>query len=161
GGVAAAPPGIGMPGPATPGLPNDPTAAKPKEDKPTYGSLTIHGPRLQDRTLTMTAKLDREAWDHRVTSYALAYFLLRKGKSDMAMWQPRAHDLGRALRAYADKNKMYPRGTKERGPSPVRMNRPWQPDEKISWMADLLPFLDHEDLYKQIVQDKSWRDTEN
>src|SRR5262249_11755500 len=108
-----------------------------------------------------TAKLDREAWDHVVTSYALPYFLLEKGKMDMAMSQPRAHDLGRALRAYADKNKMYPRGTKERGPSPVRMNRPWQPDEKISWMAAPPPFLHHEDLYKQIVQDKSWRDTEN
>lgn len=156
---------MGMPGGTLPGQGTMPVPAepeRPKIDKPTFGTLSIDGPRMENRTLLVTMKVDREAWDHLIGTYAAPYFLREKGKVDMAMTQPRPHELGQRLREYSEKNQKFPRGTFDRTLSVDRMHRPWQPDEKVSWMADLLPYLPgHADVHAQINFQKSWRDKEN
>lgn len=87
-----------------------------------------------------------------------------KGQMDMATGQPRVHDLAAAVKAYADKKGHFPRGTLERKPSPERGGLPWRPDQRLSWLVELLPFLgdgEYSGMYKRIDPDRSWRDPEN
>jgi hypothetical protein len=52
----------------------------------------------------------------------------------------------------------------ERKPSPERAGLPYRPDERLSWLVELLPYLGHGEflgLYDAIDRDRSWRDPEN
>ena len=90
----------------------------------------------------------------------------RRGLLEMASAQPQWQNLAAALRAYVDQpdSQKFLRGIYPRGDLPPERNgRPWPPDEHVSWMAALLPFLGEE--YKGVrtwmVDTKSWRDLEN
>ncbi len=84
-----------------------------------------------------------------------------RGEVAVARINPLPHDLGVTLRAYRDKNGQFPRGVFPRKPSAERKERPWPPNQRVSWLADLLPFLGHMEIYSRIDFEKSWRDKEN
>ncbi|HXG12756.1 MAG TPA: DUF1559 domain-containing protein, partial [Gemmataceae bacterium] len=88
-----------------------------------------------------------------------------KGRIEMSISRPRLHDLSAALRQYVERhNGEFPRGTIERKPAAERAGLPWRPDERLSWLVELLPFLglgEFRSLYDRIDMDKSWRDPEN
>jgi hypothetical protein len=84
-----------------------------------------------------------------------------RGEIAVARINPLPHDLGLTLRAYKDKNGQFPRGAFPRKPSAERKERPWPPNQRVSWMADLLPFLGYMEIYSRIDFEKSWRDKEN
>jgi len=79
-----------------------------------------------------------------------------------AMARPQLRELGAALKAYADEKKEFPRGTFARPTSAAtRANLPWPPDERVSWMASLLPYLGFNDVLQAINTQRSWDDPEN
>ena len=64
---------------------------------------------------------------------------LRAG-SEMASSHSHVHELAAALQQYVQKNGHFPRGTVIRERTPERFVD-WAPDQRVSWMADLLPYL--------------------
>jgi len=92
-------------------------------------------------------------------------FVQARGRSDMASGKSHTQDLAAALKAYVLQNKQFPRGTADRESPQERGNLPTYPDQRVSWMAELLPFLgqgEYTPLYRQInPKAKSWREDEN
>jgi len=91
--------------------------------------------------------------------------VLTKGALDMAGGQNRIHDLASALNAHVRAKGQFPRGTAVREPNPERGSLPWRPDQRVSWMAEVLPFINNGEfmgLSKMInATGKSWREDEN
>src|SRR5207244_592064 len=58
---------------------------------------------------------------------------------------------------------VFPRGTIERRIPPTREGRPYPPNERLSWMVELLPYLGPEQqaLYPFFDREKSWHDEDN
>ena len=65
-------------------------------------------------------------------------------------------------RVYKKDDKVFPKGTfsRESGLGD-RLSRTWAPNQRVSWMAGLLPYLGQEALFNEINTKKSWRDEEN
>jgi len=88
-----------------------------------------------------------------------------RGRSDMASGKSHTQDLAAALKAYVLQNKQFPRGTADRESPQERGNLPTFPDQRVSWLAELLPYLgqgEYGALYRQInAKAKSWREEEN
>ncbi len=163
GGRGMMPPGGGagmMPPGAGPGGNPDQPGAKPDNEKPT--SMVSIG--LKDKSVTVH-------WDLTLSDPAYQAIVRggeqvvvkMKGAADMT-GRSRVHELAAALKAYADKNGAFPRGTVERRVAAERANLPWQPDQRVSWMASLLPFLgqgEYARVAAKIQPDKSWNEDEN
>jgi hypothetical protein len=88
-----------------------------------------------------------------------------KGESEMIGAKPRVHDLARALLKHVkDRQNKFPQGAQSRKPSSDRLGVPYPPDERISWMAEMLPYLgdrEYTELYDAIAHEKDWRDPAN
>jgi hypothetical protein len=89
-----------------------------------------------DLDLVWTGKFRDE-----VTAAVRDDVLVRKAKTEMAGSGSRVHQLAAALRSYTDKNKAFPRGAYDRRSTPERFNRPWAPDQRVSWMAEVIRYL--------------------
>jgi len=121
---------------------------------------------VQDKTVVV---LQVDLIDHKANyNWMMARLrqlvLQHKGSLDMAGGKPRVFELARALRAYLDSHAgQFPRGTQERTLANSRAGRPYPPDQRVSWMVELLPYLgpDKSALYGRIDRQKSWRDPEN
>src|SRR5262249_26243594 len=87
-----------------------------------------------------------------------------KGHLDMASRKLRIFDLARGLHAYLDAHQgEFPRGALERTVPNTRAGRPYPPEDRLSWMVELLPNLgpDAAALNARVDRSKSWRDREN
>ena len=90
-----------------------------------------------------------------------------KGMVDMASGEPRFYELSDAVKKYRDadlskeKEKKpkdtYPRATFPRDEGVGRLSRTWPPNQRVSWMAGLLPFLGYQEIYDGIQLKESWR----
>lgn len=120
----------------------------------------------QEKLLVFNADfvLNRDA-HAKVLNQAKQLMVQAKGALDMAGGQNRIHDLAASLVAYAKVKGAFPRGAAPRHVSPDRGNLPWRPDQRVSWMAELLPFINGGEfrlLHGQLLPlDKSWREEEN
>jgi hypothetical protein len=77
----------------------------------------------------------------------------------MSNRQSHLHDLAAAMQAYFDEKGHFPRGAKWREHDAQR-HLEWRPDQRISWMAELLPYLGNGE-FKDIKPDygeknKTW-----
>jgi hypothetical protein len=77
------------------------------------------------------------------------------GAAQMAESRPRIFELAEAVKDDSKKNLAFPRGTVDR--QGKNFGRPYPADERVSWMAQLLPFLGYEDVYRRINPEQSWR----
>jgi len=77
------------------------------------------------------------------------------GAAQMAESRPRIFDLAEAVKDDSKKNLAFPRGTADR--KGLNFGRPYPPDERVSWMAQLLPYLGYEDVYRDINPERGWR----
>src|SRR5262249_36855266 len=76
----------------------------------------------------------------------------------MAERSSRIHELAAAMQAYFEKEGHFPRGTLHRGLSSERGSLDWRPDQRVSWMTQLLPYLangEYTDLHKLIMDDRN------
>ncbi len=89
------------------------------------------------------------------------YLVRMQGEFEMGMAHPNPHQLSAAARSLADKDQEFPRGTEDRKPSPARAGRAWSADQRVSWMAELLPYLGYDQVFNRIRTGQSWRDEEN
>src|SRR5262249_5914371 len=145
--------GGGFPGVAPP---------PPKVDK-ALSSVKVTLPEKNLVVITV-ALLDPAANSEIMNSIARPLVLKQKGSLDVAVTQPRIHELAAATRAYQESHQaQFPRGTIERTIPSTRAGRPYPPDERVSWLAELLLYMQPEQqtLAKGINRQKSWRDPEN
>lgn len=85
-----------------------------------------------------------------------------RGMVDMANPLPYWFELADAGQKLLHKDNAVPRGTFARSDTTgSRLARSWPPHQRVGWMAGLLPHLGHDDLYRQIEKDKSWREEVN
>jgi uncharacterized protein (TIGR03067 family) len=84
-----------------------------------------------------------------------------RAMAELGEARPRAHDLARALQEYAKEKSAFPQGAL---PRPANADRvlDWRPDQRLSWMAEVLDYLPESD-YKELKpdMDKSWNEGKN
>ncbi len=170
GGMPMGPPGSGgMPmQPGMPGMggmqrPGGTPLEPPKPEKP---ASTIKVT-VQEKTLLVAFDLvDAAVVNRFMRDVAGPEAIELKGRLDMAGKRMRVHELAKAASRYpevAPHQGQLPRGTAKRESPASRAERPYPPNERVSWMADLLPFMqsEHQALSGEIHPEKSWRDPEN
>jgi hypothetical protein len=149
----------GPPGPGGPGQPPRPggTAGKP-------ANLATAKVEISQKDKVVQVKVDLKL-DQKVFSLLLKkaepYLIRVQGEVEMAIAQPQPHLVGLAGHLYAEKNQQFPLGAFKREATAARLHRPWPPDERVSWLAELLPFMGYEKLYDRISFKHSWKDAEN
>jgi hypothetical protein len=134
GGPNSGPSGGMFPGGGQPGAPGGGEDARNPES--TIGVSRSNKIVALDFDLDWRGKLRDE-----VTTAVREYMVVKRAATEMADSRPRIHQLAAALRAYTDKNLAFPRGAYDRRSTPERFNRPWAPDQRISWMAEIIRYL--------------------
>src|SRR5262249_48159672 len=122
--------------PPMPGI--GPMGTTPMTEEKSDGKLIVE--RL-DRVLVVSLELELtpEAYGM-MTPFASQASLGAKGVSDMAPSRSRVHDLAAALMAHVKDKNAFPRGTVDR-PQTAEHSFPWRPDQRLSWVVSLLPYL--------------------
>jgi len=154
------PPGNQPPGNQPPGGPGGRFGGQSQADQ-NIGTIKIEvGSHEKTVQTSIEVTLKQEAME--IMEKELAKVWVRAHGEIAAATAPNTpHKLAQALAAYRDKNGAFPRGTFNRNPSAERQNRPWPPDQRISWMAEILPELGYTEIFQKIDPQKSWRDDEN
>jgi flagellar basal body-associated protein FliL len=150
-------PGTPPPGGANPPGQRGPTVSAPTNVPTARFTLAQQGVNVQ---VTAEVQTDARVLE-RIADEIEPYLVRAQGVLEMTTAHPNPNQLGLTARLYRESRAQFPRGTVRRKPSPARANRPWPPDQRVSWMADLLPFLGYEGTYSRIKADKSWQDKEN
>jgi flagellar basal body-associated protein FliL len=150
---AAPPPG----GPANPPGTGGATVSAPRNVSTARFTLTQQGANVQ---VAAEVQTDARVLE-RIADEVEPYLVRAQGVLEMTTAHPHPNQLGLPVRLYREGRAQFPRGTLRRKPSPARMNRDWPPDQRVSWMADLLPFLGYEGTHTRIKADKSWQDKDN
>jgi hypothetical protein len=128
-----------------------------KEDPPSSIDVT-----RSERTVLFTVEL---VWTDK--AFDIVYPLMQagivhtKGVADMVGGKSRVHELGDAIRAYSQDKQQFPRGTADRRPTAERAGLPFHPNQRVSWLVDLLPYLgagEYASLRRHINDQQSWRD---
>jgi hypothetical protein len=123
------PPGMGPPGAGLPG-----------GDGQTPGSTVS----LSRETTLLLLTLDM-AWNEKLRGEIVGDLreglMLARATTEMSSNRPRVHQLAAAIQAYTEKHRAFPRGAYDRISNAQRFNRPWAPDQRISWMAEVLRYL--------------------
>jgi hypothetical protein len=151
------PPGFGPPG-LRGGNQNAP-AEPPKEPAKATAKFDI-----RDRTVvTMTVDLiDSDVYGHLLNKLLRPTMIQEKGTLDMAGGRSRVHELAAATQKMAEQmQRTFPRGALDRPIPSSRAGRPYSPDQRISWLAELLPYMGHGALHAQLNRAQSWRDADN
>jgi prepilin-type processing-associated H-X9-DG protein len=151
------PPG-GDSNPRNPNQPNQPN--RPQEPPP---AILIHlDVTAQGAWVNVASDINvRDEVRTRLLRWIEPYLVRMQGEFEMAMAQPNPYQLSAAARSVAEKDLEFPRGTEDRQPSASRAGRAWPADQRVSWMADLLPYLGYEHVANRINRKQSWRDEDN
>jgi hypothetical protein len=120
--------------------------------------------------------LNERAYD-RIYALSEGVVMRMKGLVDMASGEPRFYELADAAKKYvkeavdtkdasgsAKEKKAadsYPRGTFARDENIGRLSRTWPPNQRVSWMVGLLPFLGYQEIYDGIQPRDTWRSEVN
>jgi Protein of unknown function (DUF1559) len=92
----------------------------------------------------------------------LGQFMIHlKGESELISTRSRIHELASALSQYVKANGHFPRGTADR-PTGADQFAGWAPDQRVSWMAEMVPYLgDGEFQGIRVDPAKSWQEGAN
>jgi hypothetical protein len=138
-------------------------AQEAPQPKPPGSTIKVDPP--EKSVVLLTISLIDSGVNSRLLNGKIRQLVLQqKGYLDMAGGRLRVHDLGDAARRYVESHQQtFPRGTLKREIPTTRAGRPYEPKQRISWLAELLPYLGPEQnfLYRGIERNKSWNDPEN
>jgi hypothetical protein len=142
---------------AAPAAPGAPLAATGKD-----GTITTW---YRDKTIAVTVDLSlngRRDIYVPIRDAFRAEMVQLKGQAELVATRLRIHELARALQAYAKEHAgALPRGAVQRAPNAER-GIDWYPDQRLSWMVELLPYLGDGE-FKDLIRDKdkSWIEADN
>jgi hypothetical protein len=118
---------------------------------------------LHDKTVLASLDLgltDKPAYQQILEGSSLVIMAIR-GQAELSSDRPRIHELARATQRYLKANNHFPRGTAERAAGADR-GLGWRPDQRLSWMVELLPHLGTGELAGlNVDRDKSWTEAPN
>jgi hypothetical protein len=160
-------PPIGPPGGPPPGGPGNPPGPgnpnQPNNQEPPVGVLLHVDLTTQGRWFNLATDIKaRDEIRNDVLQAIEPYLVRMQGEFEMGMARPNTHVLAGAALSFVEQDSQFPRGTTQyRKPSPVRAGRSWPPDQRVSWMAELLPYLGYDQVSRRVRRDLSWRDDEN
>jgi predicted Zn finger-like uncharacterized protein len=89
------------------------------------------------------------------------YIIRMQGEVDMTTAHPTPHDVAAATSQYRGRNQQFPEAASRRKLAAARANLPYPPDQRVSWMAELLPYMYYEGVYNRIRPNLSWQDEDN
>src|SRR5262249_26037070 len=94
--------------------------------------------------------------------YGVAGLLLLGFRNELNVYDgsPQLQRLAQSLTKLASPNGQLPPGAYPRS-ALKRNNYPYEPEKRVSWMAELLPYLGHSSLYAKIQREQSWDATDN
>jgi hypothetical protein len=149
-------PGGGYPG-GYPGRPGTPGTGGTPAEKDGYITASRDG-----AIIVVSAEVSWKRPHYEVgVNLAARGMLFLKGQADLAGSRWRIFDLASATQRYLADKGAFPQGVLPRSPSSERV-LDWRPDQRLSWMVDLLPYVDggnFRDL--DIDRDLSWREGKN
>src|SRR5262249_20003447 len=140
-------------GPGTgPGGEQKPT---PEPAKPRDGALTMS---KADNTIVLNLELLlKPSAENKIHGKLLELCIQLKNQAELVDTHSRVHELAAALQEYVKKNdNTSPRGTAERKPGGDRKIT-YPPNTRVSWMADLLPYLGYGDI--PLDRNAAWSDS--
>jgi Protein of unknown function (DUF1559) len=144
-----------------PGLGGDPNAAPapPKEPAKATAKVAIQGRTVVAMTVEVIDEGPISTLLGRIVRPAI---IQEKGSLDMAGNRNHVHELANASQRMSEAmQRQFPRAAFDRPVPPARAGRPFTPSQRVSWMAELLPYLGHGNLYNQLDRAQSWRDPAN
>jgi hypothetical protein len=112
--------------------------------------------------VSVDANVPKNLYDQGVAAAKEGFGKLQ-GIARMADPRPRRHELAAAIAQYAQEKKHFPRGAAERTPPQEPGSAPWPPEQRVGWMAEILPYLSPESasVTRGITPNQSWRDGAN
>jgi Protein of unknown function (DUF1559) len=144
----------GMPGPGGPGFPGTPGG---QEQKP---ESNVSLARV-DKVIVLTIDLEwKDEYQAKIRDNLNDYF---DGVAGQGMLLAATHPwqkLSESVKRFQTLGK-FPRGALQRPSTASRMGLPFAPEQRCSWMVELLPGLGYTQLYAQIHQDLGWNHSEN
>lgn len=170
-GVGAPPPRPGVPlppgVPPMPGFPG-PGAVGPGMEEPGFG-MQPPPPTPSHIDLTMTDQVVTFTVDLRLTDEGYMRIVPRlfgtlsqlKGKASVYAGSRSWYGLAEAVKKYTDQNKRFPAGTVSRPSEPSRLSLPYPPIQRLSFFAELLPYLGRDSIAALLNRGRSWADPEN
>ncbi len=145
----------GLPGPGGPGFPGGPGGTEPQKLQSTVSVLR------EDKVVQIAIILEwKDEFQARVRPALNDYF---DGVSGQTMLLAAKHPwkkLADAVKAMKDGG-TFPRGASSRRSIVARMGLPFAPEQRVSWMAEMLPALGYRTLYSQIDKESSWNSAQN
>ncbi len=153
------PPGGGGPGGGFPGFPG--FGGTPGRGQGGQSAVEIT---LSDRIVTLKAEVD---WNEDKYASVVQMAITRlagqmKGRMQVLTGEIDQHALAVAAARLNARKKPFPRGTLERELRDDRYRLPPPPDQRVSFLADLLPYIGRAGLRTQIDEKKhAWYDKEN
>lgn len=153
------PPGMGPPGMFNKGGNRGRQGQQQDDDKSLKVVFTpnLELPRTVD--LTIDVPLD-PAVGQLLQRWLGTFWVGFKGQTDMVDAHQHVAELAGALKSYVEARKEFPAGTWQR-PNRPGLDLPYPPDERVSWLVGLLPFLGHTDVSTAVLPQKSWHEAEN
>ncbi len=144
--------GPGGPGPIGPGVdPNNPGGS------PT-SYVSIHS---SDKLLLIDIEIEWKPkyYDHISPSIGTHIDQL-KGEALMMTGRAHWHSLASTVKRFEGSGKL-PFAAYPRKSDAARFDLPYPPDQRVSWMCDLLPFLGYDGLSRRIRREEPWNDERN
>ena len=129
----------GFPGMQPPGFPGmQPPDGSKKEEKGKLGNYLFW---TQDNVLALGVNLNIKSSQYLAAGQVMEYVgIYLRGVTDMSDRRSHIHELAAALQAYHEKEGHFPRGAVPRPPDGLHVLG-WRPDQRLSWMTQLLPYL--------------------
>jgi len=148
----------GMPGspsmPGTPGSTGQPGATVPLP--PSWVKLST-----SDRIVAVGFEFDWKLnYPERVSYPVRSFVEAQKGRAIIASRRNTWYNLSGAIKKL-EAAPTFPRGTMDRKLDTTRMGRPWNPDQRVSWMVELLPHMGRGLQYARIQKDQGWNSEDN
>jgi hypothetical protein len=153
-----APPVAGGGGLSTEGGPGGFGAPGGAQEEKNDGGITLSH-EGQSLVFTMDLQLTSEAYDTLIVPAREAMQYL-KSQAELSAGSNRVHELARALKAYFDDKKAFPKGALDRSRS-VERGLPWRPDQRLSWAVELLPYFGDDFKEWRIDLQKGWNEDKN
>src|SRR5207302_7828582 len=135
--------------PSGPGLPGmgDPNQQRAKN--------TVRLSR-SDKIVMVTIDLEwKDDYGNKIRPYISDYFEGVGGQGMMLATKYPWKKLSDAVKKFQASGK-YPRGAMSRRSVAARMGLPFAPEQRVSWMVELLPHIGYGQLYNSIDKDMGW-----
>lgn len=130
----------------------------PKGEKPAPSTKLVVRSAIQDKVPLFSIEVQMPLPDgNRILLRTVLRppMVLFRGLVEMADGGPRLFELAVSTQAELKQEKAFPRGTLLR--EGKNFGRPFPPDQRISWMAGMLPYLGYENISRDINPERSWR----